>query len=112
MNRPASPHGNGPGSGRAGPGRGGWVGGGGLTGQDGEDGGEGVEFEPVDDVAGVEELEAHEAEADHQQQDVENLGHHRQPQHTCNTQQQQQEHSQPVRGFQVAHRGERGRGLR
>ena len=54
-----------------------------LTGEHGEDGGEGVEFEPVDDVAGVEELETHEAEADHQQQDVKHLGHHRQPQNTC-----------------------------
>lgn len=61
-----------------------------LTGQDGEDGGEGVELEPVDDVAGVEELEAHQAEADHQQQDVEHLGHHRQPQHAWHTTTQQQ----------------------
>lgn len=54
-----------------------------LTGEHGEDGGEGVEFESVDDVARVEELETHEAEAHHQQQDVEHLGHHGQPQHTC-----------------------------
>lgn len=60
-----------------------------LTRQDGEDGGESVEFEPVNDVAGVEELETHEAEANHQQQDVEHLRHHGQPQHACrhNTQQ-------------------------
>ncbi|PWA16061.1 hypothetical protein CCH79_00016511 [Gambusia affinis] len=40
---------------------------------DGEDGGEGIEFESVDDVAGVEKLQTHEAEADHQQQDVQHL---------------------------------------
>lgn len=53
------------------------------TRQHGEHGGEGVEFESVDDIAGVEKLETHETEADHQQQDVEHLRHHRQPQHTC-----------------------------
>lgn len=58
-----------------------------LTGQHGENGGEGVEFESVDDVAGVEKLETHEAEADHQQQDVEHLGHHGQPQHAYRHQQ-------------------------
>lgn len=44
-----------------------------LTGQHGEDGGKGVEFQAVDDVAGVEKLETHQTEADHQQQDVEHL---------------------------------------
>lgn len=58
-----------------------------LTGQHGENGGEGVEFQSVDDVAGVEKLETHEAEADHQQQDVEHLGHHGQPQHAYRHQQ-------------------------
>lgn len=58
-----------------------------LTGQHGENGSEGVEFESVDDVAGVEKLETHEAEADHQQQDVEHLGHHGQPQHAYRHQQ-------------------------
>ena len=54
-----------------------------LTGQDGEDGCEGIELESVDDVAGVEQLQAHQTEADHQEQDVEYLWYHRQPQHTC-----------------------------
>ena len=54
-----------------------------LTGQHGENGGEGVQFESVDDVAGVKKLQTHQTEADHQQQDVEHLGHHRQPQNTC-----------------------------
>lgn len=54
-----------------------------LTGQHGEDGSKGVELESIDDVAGVEKLQTHETEADHQQQDVEHLRHHGQPQHTC-----------------------------
>lgn len=54
-----------------------------LTGQHGEDGSEGVELESIDDVAGVEKLQTHETEANHQQQDVEHLRHHGQPQHTC-----------------------------
>lgn len=48
-----------------------------------EDGGEGVELEAVDDIAGVDELQTHEAEANHQQHDVEQLRHQRQPQHPC-----------------------------
>lgn len=35
----------------------------------------------------MEKLETHEAEADHQQQDVEHLGHHGQPQHAYRHQQ-------------------------
>lgn len=54
-----------------------------LTRQHGEDGGEGIEFESVDDVAGVEKFQTHEAEADHEQEDVQHLRNHRQPQHTC-----------------------------
>lgn len=53
------------------------------TWEHGEDGGEGVELEAVDDVAGVDELQTHEAETNHQQHDVEQLGHQRQPQHPC-----------------------------
>lgn len=52
-----------------------------LTREHCEDRSEGIELEPVYDAAGVDELKTHEAEADHQQQDVEHLGDHRQPQH-------------------------------
>lgn len=47
-----------------------------LTGKHREDGCKCVELEPVDDIAGMEELETHEAEANHQQQDIEHLGDH------------------------------------
>lgn len=53
------------------------------TGEHGEHGCEGVELEPVNDVAGVDELQTHEAETHHQQNDVEHLRNQRQPQHPC-----------------------------
>lgn len=56
------------------------------TGEHGEHGCEGVELEPVNDVAGVDELQTHEAETHHQQNDVEHLRNQRQPQHPCRKQ--------------------------
>lgn len=44
-----------------------------ITRQHCEDGGEGIQFESINDVAGVEKLQTHQAEANDQQQDVEHL---------------------------------------
>lgn len=42
-----------------------------------EDSSKGVELEPINYVAGVDQLHAHEAEAHHQQQNVQHLRNHR-----------------------------------
>lgn len=53
------------------------------TGEHGEDGSKGVQLESIDHAARVEELQAHEAESDNEEHDVEHLGHHGQPEDTC-----------------------------
>lgn len=46
-----------------------------------EDSSKGIELQPVDDIAGVDQLHTHEAEAHHQEKNVQHLWDHRQPQH-------------------------------
>lgn len=48
-----------------------------------EDGGEGIKFESINDIAGVDELQTHEAETHHQKNNVQHLRNQRQPQHPC-----------------------------
>lgn len=50
-----------------------------------EDGSEGIELKSINDVAGVDQLQTHQAEAHHQQNDVQHLRNQWQPQHPWKT---------------------------
>lgn len=47
-----------------------------TTWKHGEDGSESIELESINDIAGVDQLQTHEAEAHHQQDDVQHLRNH------------------------------------
>lgn len=50
-----------------------------------EDSSKGIELESINDVAGVDQIQTHEAEAHHKQNDVQHLRNQRQPQYPCKT---------------------------
>lgn len=56
-----------------------------FTWEHSEDSSEGVELESINDITGVDQLQTHEAEAHHQQNNVQHLRDQWQPQHPCKT---------------------------